>query len=122
MLALVCLPSEPAGAEHADVSGRWTFTVTNPQGPTFTLPATLEQNGQKVSGFVATDDGDVKVSGSVNGTTLALNWTLENFEPGLPVIVTLSGQVDGDSVRGTVDYGPFGAGEWTGSRRTTRND
>ena len=51
VVAIVFLVPPGVRAE-ADVSGPWVFTFTNPQAPTISVHATLQQRGDKVTGSI----------------------------------------------------------------------
>jgi len=97
-------------------AGLWTLDVTNPQGPAFHMNVELQQQGEKITGTWHAAQGEVAIRGTLKGSNVILNIDLDQFEPGLTIVLTLSGKLDGDSMGGTADYETFGGGEWTGKR------
>jgi hypothetical protein len=91
--------ARPAGAVNA--SGTWSFTVNTPDGPQ-PATATLTQNPDgSLSGTMDTQFGRANItSGSVSGNRVTFTFPLD-LGPG-PVDITVSGTVEGNSMRGTV--------------------
>ena len=103
----------------ADVAGGWTFLIANPQEAEMRMAVQLQQADGRLSGTIVTPAGVVPLEGTIKGSDVALWFTLPEFEPGLAILLTLSGKLQGESMRGAADYGSFGGGEWT-ARRLTR--
>lgn len=94
----------------ADISGKWTFNVVLDAGsgsPTFEL----KQEGEKVSGTYHGQFGDAKVTGTVKGDKIELNFGNETAS------VKYSGTIESPtSMKGTVDYGEVGKGSFTATK------
>ena len=103
-------------AAEADVSGLWKFTFTNPQGPTISVRATLDQRGNKITGSIDLPAGTVDIDGGWNGAELTLSFRYPDFESGAAITATLIGKLVGADLKGAIDYETFGSGEWTGTR------
>ena len=103
-------------AAQVDVSGPWKFTFTNPQGPTIVVHAALTQRGDKVTGSIELPAGTVEIDGSWKAAELTLSFRYPDFESGAAITATLIGKMDGDTLKGAIDYETFGSGEWIGRR------
>ena len=94
----------------ADISGKWTFEVVLDAGsgsPTFELT----QAGETVTGMYHGQFGDAKVTGTVKGDNVELNFG------GDAGSVKYSGTiVNAKSMKGTVDYGEAGKGTFTATK------
>jgi hypothetical protein len=94
----------------ADISGKWTFEVVLDAGsgsPTFELT----QTGETLTGMYHGQFGDAKVTGTVKGDKVELNFG------GAAGNVKYSGTiVDAKSMKGTVDYGEAGKGTFTATK------
>jgi len=120
ILTTAILVASAAVSVRADksVAGQWSFTITNPQGPTLSATCKLQQTGKRISGALSLPAGDAAIEGEVNGTEVTLQWTFDNFEPGFSLLVTLVGTLDDNgTIEGTADYGTFGGGTWKAQRR-----
>jgi hypothetical protein len=114
LLVLISLVSIPLLPAQTDASGTWDLTVETQQG-TATPSVTLVQSGEKLSGTYRGRMGDSKVEGSVRGSDIQFTVTLR-FQDQAHVI-SYTGTVAGDSMKGTVQFGDRGSGTWSGKRR-----
>lgn len=92
-----------------DMTGTWKIEVTTANGtgtPTFTL----KQEGNALSGSYSGRYGEEDVTGTVDGNQFEINYE----SSGIPVKYT--GIVDGDTIKGDVDFAAYGTGEFTGKR------
>ena len=97
----------------ANVTGKWTMTVTTQAGtgsPTFDL----KQEGANVTGTYKGQLGEAPVTGSVKGDDLTLN--IKISAQGQELAVVYTGKVDGNSVSGKVSLGELGEGTFTGKK------
>jgi imidazolonepropionase-like amidohydrolase len=104
-------PAGPAGrpggrgrsaetTEAALAGGVWSMTLQTP-GNEVSSTMSLQQNGDSVTGEVTTPFGTARISqGRIRGNTLTLGYTL-NFQ-GQEVPIEARGQIDGNSIRGTM--------------------
>lgn len=101
----------------AGVAGTWRWSVSTPQGER-RYALRLRQRFQKVSGEVAADGQATPITNAqLVGTHL--RFTVIREIEGQKVTMRFSGQVSGDTVRGTVTIqgGPFaGKREWVAKR------
>lgn len=113
--ALVCasLLAIAASAQSVDVTGDWDLTITSPNG-TRNSKATLKQDGEKLSGMFKSQRGELPITGSIKGKEIKLSYTVKFQDQDLAI--TMTGNVDGDAMKGEADFGGFAQGEWTGKR------
>lgn len=94
-------------------AGTWDVTLNSPQG-TFNLQFILKQDGEKLSGAVKGQRGEVPLEGTIKGKDVVLKWTTKFQDNDLPI--TLTGAVDGSAMKGTADYGGFAQGDFSAKR------
>jgi hypothetical protein len=104
----------PAMAQDAKVDGAWTLTLETPQG-TSNPTLTLKQAEQKLTGTYAGRMGETPIEGTIKGT--ALTFVVKINAQGQEIVLTFSGTVEQDSMKGTVDFGGMGSANWTGVRK-----
>jgi hypothetical protein len=108
-------PSEPEAPAAGDVAGAWQLTVESPMG-TRENEAVFVQNGQQLSGVIKGQRGETPLTGSITGEDIkfGINVTIQ----GQNLNIDYSGKVTGDTMGGTVVFGEFGDGKWSGKRKT----
>jgi hypothetical protein len=109
-IALIC--PAPVSAS-ADVSGTWDLTVESQQG-TANPSVTLIQSGEQLSGTYRGRMGQWRVEGTIRGSEIRFSVTMRFQDQ--PLVITYSGTVDADSMKGTVQFGDYSSGTWTGKR------
>lgn len=98
---------------QTDVSGNWDVEFDTEQGAT-SATMTLQQDGEKLTGEMATDQGTLAFEGTITGDKVA--WLVEVDAGGQFIEITLEGTVDGDQMMGTLDFAGYGGGDWTAKR------
>jgi hypothetical protein len=106
----------PAAAQtktSSSAAGRWTLTVTTAQGET---PAAmvLKKEGEALSGTVSGPQGEFAVQGTQKDAAVTLSMTVQRDQG--PLVVTLAGTQDGDTIKGSVNVGGQSAGTWSATR------
>ena len=100
-------------AQAADVTGAWEVTITSPRG-TNTVKATFKQVGEKLEGVFKREADDVSLQGTVKGKEIKFSYTRRIQDNDL--VITLTGEIEGDSIKGKADFGGFAEGEWSAKR------
>jgi hypothetical protein len=106
-----------AGATNAkvDVSGTWALSVTTSEfssSPT----AVLKQDGEKLTGqYVSTQYGSFPIEGTVKGNQVS--WAVAMAIEGNSLSAKFSGTVENGTINGTVNYGGFAEGTFTGKKK-----
>jgi hypothetical protein len=111
--AISVLAPLAALAQTTNVAGAWDITLSTPQGDN-TVTVTFKQDGDKVTGTLASPMGEMALAGTATAGTLK---AVGNFDAGGQALeMTFTGKVAGDAVDGTVKFGDFGEFPFTGKR------
>ena len=95
------------------LDGNWNLTMQSPMGAR-EVNAELKANGASIEGNFSGPQGSAPVSGTVDGN--AVNFAATVAGPMGQMELKFAGNVDGDSMSGTVQFGAFGSGTFTGLR------
>jgi aerobic carbon-monoxide dehydrogenase large subunit len=106
-------PPPPAGP---NVTGNWALMVETPMGPN-NVTATFQQANNTLSGKIANDRGETQLTGTIEKT--AINFSITIDAQGTTLKIEYSGEVTGDTMAGTVKFGDFGEGKWTGKKNAS---
>ena len=116
MCAVVLVLAVPAraSAQALDVSGEWAMTVNTDNGQ---IPVTLvlKQEGERVTGTIRSDMGEQVLVGTLKEKTLTFAFPFATPD-GTSMTVTMTGTVDGTSMKGSFDAGGM-SGEWTATKK-----
>jgi hypothetical protein len=104
-------PPPPAGPS---VAGTWVLTVESPMG-TRDSDAIFNQTGEALSGKMVSPRGEAPFTGTLKGDAIAFSLTIN--AQGQELKLDYAGQVTGDTMAGTVQFGSFGEGKWSGKRK-----
>lgn len=107
-------PPPPAAAKVTDVSGTWELNVESPMGSRAS-DAIFTQSGEALGGKMVSSRGEVPLTGTIDGDTVKFGINV-NVQ-GQSLQIDYSGTVTGDTMSGTVVFGSFGDGKWTGKRK-----
>ena len=97
-----------------DVTGEWEITLET-DADTMRPHLSLEQEDEDVSGTYRDEFGQVKVSGTVKGHEISLEFKADI--PNENLIVTYTGTVTGSTMQGKVKFGDLGEGDFTGRKQ-----
>jgi hypothetical protein len=113
--ALVCamVLAVSSTAQTPDVTGDWDITINSPQGAR-EAKATFKQEGEKLTGGLKRQAGDLPLEGTVKGKEIKFAYTVKFQEQDL--VITMTGAVDGDTMKGDADFGGFAQGDWKAKR------
>ena len=102
-----------ASAQAVDVTGKWDVTFNTQQGA---LPGTMTivKEGDKLTGTLSSQQGDVPISAEVKDKGVTIYASVQTNNGALQIVMT--GTVDGDSMKGSVDFGGRGSADWTAAR------
>jgi hypothetical protein len=113
--ALVLLGAMAGLASAAGVTGVWQLDVQLDQG-SGTPVITLKQEGSKLSGRYSGQFGEAPLAGSVDGSEIAFEFTID--AGGTALKARFRGKIEaGDLMRGTCEYGDVASGKWEGRRK-----
>ena len=96
--------------------GAWEITVDTPQGANTSM-LTLRQDGDKLTGDLASQMGSTPVTGTFAAGTVAVTANIDI--QGTSLQLGINGQVNADAMAGEVKFGDFGAFPFTGKRAGT---
>jgi hypothetical protein len=113
--ALVCalILSASATAQSPDVTGDWDVTINSPQGAR-TGQLSLKQDGEKLTGKIKSQRGETPLEGEVKGKEIKFKYTVKFQDQDL--VISMSGSLDGDAMKGDADFGGFAQGDWNAKR------
>ncbi|MGB9365558.1 MAG: hypothetical protein WCE79_06065 [Xanthobacteraceae bacterium] len=93
--------------------GTWNITMNTPMGER-TSTLTFSTSGGTLTGQQESDGDTTDIAeGTVDGDNVS--WQIAIRKP-MPLTLTFSGTVDGDSISGTADTGMFGSFPFEGTR------
>jgi hypothetical protein len=100
-------------ASSVGLAGKWDVTLLTPGGE-FPATANFTEDSGKVTGTFGSPMGEVPVAGTVDGKTFKLTMTAQTPQGALEVIMT--GDVDGDAIKGKAEVAGMGQMEWSAKR------
>ncbi len=98
---------------QGSVTGAWELNINGPQGA-LTAAAALTQDGEVVTGTIDSPQGTVPVKGTLKGKALALTFSVDG--PQGPLEIKVTGDVDGDTIKGMLDFG-MGHADFTAAKK-----
>jgi hypothetical protein len=102
------------GAQGANVTGEWLFTVTTDQGGG-TPVITFKQDGEKLTGKYAGQLGSADLTGTVKGDAIHFTFTID--AQGQQAPVTYDGTVEKNTMKGKLDIGGMINGTFTATKK-----
>jgi len=113
--ALVCavILTASAKAQAPNVTGDWDMTINSPQGARESKLA-LKQDGEKLTGLLKNQMGELPIEGTVKGKEIKIKFTVKFQDQEL--VIALTGNVEGDAMKGDADFGGFAQGDWNSKR------
>ena len=112
-IALMLTFSCPAAAQGSSVAGDWDIVMISPVGQ-HPLKASLKLDGEKLLGLAKGELGETPIEGTFTERQVKIAFKVPY--QGADLLITLTGEMDGDSLKGTADYGGMAQGEWSGHR------
>lgn len=95
------------------IDGNWNLTMQSPMGAR-DVTAELTSSGNTIGGNFTGAQGAAPVAGTIDGNAVSFAATVQG--PMGQMELKFSGTLDGDSMSGTVAFGAFGSGTFTGSK------
>ena len=107
-------PKPDAKPATVDVTGVWDMSVETPNGVIENV-ATLKQEGEKLTGTIASQMGEIAMEGTVVGSEI--KWILNIDMGGQQMAIAFAGKVEGESMAGLFEMGGMGSASWTAKKR-----
>ena len=103
----------PAFAQVPDITGKWDLSIGTAQGA---MPATLtvKKEGDKLTGVISSMQGEVPTTVTQKDKAVSIEMSIQTPNGALNIV--MSGTVDGDTMKGTADFGGRGSGEWSAKK------
>ena len=98
---------------QSNIAGSWELTINGPEGA-ITATAALKQDGDNLSGTITSPQGTVELKGTYKAKKVELAFTISGPQGDLPIKV--SGDVDGDDMKGTIDFS-MGLADFTAKKK-----
>jgi hypothetical protein len=108
----------PARAQDVDILGTWDVSVSTPEGQNRSAPLVLKKEGDKIVGTFSSPQGDQPVEAELTGGNKVTIWFSVRTQNGA-LSITMKGTADASSMKGTVEFGDRGQGQWSAKRATT---
>ena len=100
----------------SDVAGTWNVSMDSPNGAV-ALRVVIKFEGEKMTAVIAGPNGDTPMRGKLEGKTITLAF---NAPPAFnSVEITMTGTIEENSMKGTVDYSGFAQSEWSATRASS---
>ena len=106
-------PAKPAGAPAAaaaGVAGDWDLTIDSPQGKR-TVGLSIKDEGGKLSGKIKNQQGETALD-SIAVTGSDITFAMTRDIQGQKMVFTYKGKIDGNKMKGEVDFGGMATGAW----------
>ncbi len=100
-------------AQSSPAAGEWDVTMNTPGGPQ-NFKAVLKIEGEKLTGELKRATGSRPIEGTAKGKEIQFSYMVKYNDNDLKI--TMSGTVDGDAIKGAVDFGGFAQDEWSAKR------
>lgn len=114
IIILLSISSSFASAQGTGVSGDWDLVMNTPGGQR-NMRATFKVEGESITGELKRADGaGTALKGSLKSGTIQFAYTVKYQDNDLEI--TMTGKVDGDTMKGSVSFGGFAEDEWSGKR------
>ncbi len=97
-----------------NITGMWALNVETPMGAR-EMKLNATQTGEMLTGKIASERGDMPITGTVKGNAVA--FMMKVNAQGMDLQIDYTGTVEGDAMKGTMKLGDMGEGTWTGKKQ-----
>ena len=104
-------------AQTSTVTGEWDAAMNTPGGVR-NFKIVFKADGEKLTGTVKRTAGDVPLEGTIKGNDVQFAYTI-NYN-GNDLTISMTGKLDGDSIKGTVSFNGGSEEEWTAKRAVAK--
>jgi hypothetical protein len=110
-LSAFALAQSETGSSSA--AGDWDVALNTPGGVR-NLKVTFKIAGEKLTGSIKGERGDLPIEGSVKGKEIKFSYTIKYMDNDL--LITMTGNLEGETIKGAVDFNGFAQDEWSAKR------
>jgi hypothetical protein len=96
-----------------NATGDWDVALNTPGGVR-NFKVTFKHDGEKLTGTIKGERGEIPLDGTVKGKEVKFSYTIKYMDNDL--VITMSGNLEGDAIKGAVDFGGFAQDEWSAKR------
>ena len=115
--AALGIPATPAAAQS--IAGEWDASINTPGGLR-SFKIVFQVDSAKLTGTVKREAGDVPLLGTIKGTAVRFSYSV--VYNGSPLELTVTATLEGDSLKGVVNFGGAAEGEFTALRAKPPSD
>lgn len=112
-MALAALAPTLTAPRAPSIAGEWDAAYDTPGGVR-SFKIVFEVEGEKLTGTVKRDAGDVPLTGTIKDNAVRFRYAI--LYNGNPLELTVTALLEGDSLKGMVDFGGAGEGEFSARR------
>ena len=113
-ISLLLLSAVLLVAEDINVSGTWKISMKSPRGER-TVEMEIKQDGENITVLMPGRDGSTHESkGTIKGNEIS--WSSTRETPRGSMTLSYKGTVDGDTMKGKVDFGGRRSSDWNAKR------
>ena len=115
LMVLAVSGAQDLQAQDFDLTGEWVFNTMSPNGAG-TRDVTFVQDGNTLTGEIASSMAAGDLEGTIDGNTITFV-AVVYMESGAFEITYQATYEDGELVDGSIDFGDYGSGTFTGHRK-----
>jgi len=117
MVVVGCLTIAPAVYAQS-VAGMWDASMNTPGGAR-PFKVDFKQDGEKLTGTVKRESGDLPLQGTIKGKVVEFSYTV--IYNGNALTLTVTATVDGNAMKGTVSFGGQAEEQFSATRAAQLN-
>ena len=117
LLLLVSLFAFTKVAAAQAIAGEWDAAMSTPGGVR-QFKIVFKQDGEKLTGTVKREAGDVPLVGTIKGTAVQFSYTVDYN--GNALTLTMTTKLDGNTMKGTVSFGGQAEDEFSATRAVVK--
>ena len=119
LLVSAVMLASPRRAAAQSITGEWDATISTPGGAR-QFKIEFKQDGEKLTGVVKREAGNVPLDGTIKGTAVQFSYTVDYN--GNALVLTMTAKVDGATMKGTVSFGGQAEDEFSAKRVVAKDD
>lgn len=100
-------------AQTSSIAGEWDAAMNTPGGVR-NSKIIFKVDGEKLTGTVKRQSGDVPLEGTIKGSDVKFSYVIRYGENDL--VIAITGKLDGDTIKGIVSFGGQAEDQWSAKR------